>query len=152
MIGWPMSKRTILCAIDFSESSLSALRWAFKLAQLTQAQVTILFCYRLISIGDELESSIMKRDMEEKALNQFHEIEKKLTDVMPVPYEFVTEIGFFSSRIEMFIRKDSVSVLVLGNSVTSNFNEYKNMSFDQFIMKTKVPVVIVPEKGNDFFS
>jgi Universal stress protein family len=146
-----VSTKTILCAIDFSESSLSALKWAFKQAQLTQAQVTILFCYRLISIGDEQESSIMKRDMEAKAFNQFQEIEKKLTDVTPVPYEFVTEIGFFSSRIEMFIRKSPVSLLVLGNSVVSNFNEYKSMSFDQFIMKTKVPVVIVPEKGNDFF-
>ncbi len=145
-----MSKKTILCAIDFSESSLSALRWAFKLAQLTQAQVTILFCYRLISIGDELESSIMKRDMEAKAVNQFHEIEKKLTDVTPVPYEFVTEIGFFSSRIEMFIRKSPVSMLVMGISVISNFNEYKNLSFDQFLLKTKIPVVVVPKEADEF--
>lgn len=145
-----MSKRTILCAIDFSESSLSALRWAFKLAELTQAQVTILFCYRLISFGDELESSIMKRDIEAKAVEQFHDIEKKIMDFTPVPYEFITEIGFFSSRIEMYIRKSSVSMLVMGNSVIANFNEHKNLNFDQFLLKTKIPVVIVPTEINGF--
>jgi hypothetical protein len=147
-----MSKKTILCAIDFSESSLSALRWAFKLAQLTQSQVTILFCYRLIALDDKMESSVIKRDMEAKAIAQFHEMEKKMIDVPAIPYEFVTEIGFFSSRIEMFIRKSPVSLLVLGNSVIANFNEYKNMSFDQFMIKSNISVVIVPERAIDFFS
>ncbi len=147
-----MAKKTILCAIDFSESSLHALKWALTLAQLSQAQVVILFCYRLITEEDDGESLNMKRDMETKALEQFHEIEKKLVDVPSVPYQFVTEIGFFSSRIEMFIRKSPVSMLVMGNSVISNFNEYKNLSFDQFLLKTKIPVVIVPEGTGEFIE
>jgi nucleotide-binding universal stress UspA family protein len=152
MIGWPMSKKTILCAIDFSESSLYALKWAMTLAQLSQAQVVILFCYRLIAEGDDGESLDMKRDIETKALEQFHEIEKKLVDAPIVPYQFVTEIGFFSSRIEMFIRKSPVSMLVMGNSVISNFNEYKNLSFDQFLLKTKIPVVVVPAETNELIG
>lgn len=143
-----MAKKTVLCAIDFSESSLHATKWAMTLAQLSQAQVVILFCYRLITEGDNGESLNMKRDIETKALEQFHEIEK-LINAPAVPYQFVTEIGFFSSRIEMFIRKSPVSMLVMGNSVISNFNEYKNLSFEQFLLKTKIPVVVVPRETNE---
>ncbi len=139
-----MAKKTILCAIDFSESSLHALKWAMTLAQLSQAEVVVLFCYRLIAEDTTMELLNIKRDMEAKALQQFQEIEKELADVSAVPYQFVTEIGFFSSRIEMFISKRPVSMLVMGNSVMSNFNEYKNLSFDQFLLKTKIPVVVVP--------
>ncbi|MBY0433188.1 MAG: universal stress protein, partial [Cyclobacteriaceae bacterium] len=142
-----MVKKTVLCAIDFSESSLKAIKWALTLAKLNQEQVAILFCYRLIAEVGEGESLKVKRDIETKAFEQFQEIEKKLVGVSSVPYQFLTEIGFFSSRIEMFIRRSPVSALVLGNSVVSNFNEYKNLSLDQFLQKTKIPIVIVPGGG-----
>jgi nucleotide-binding universal stress UspA family protein len=143
-----MARKTILCAIDFSESSLQALRWSMREAQLHKAQVTFLYCYRLIADGDEGESLNMKREMETKAIDQFHKIESELIDKPTVPYQFVTEIGFFPSRIEMFVRKSPVSLLVMGNSIIENFNEYKNLSFDQFLHTTKVPVVIAPEPGS----
>lgn len=115
-------------------------------ARFYQAQVTILFCYRLIAANDEGDLQNMKRDIETKALKQFHEIEKKLGDTPTVSYQFVTEVGFFPFRIEMFIRKSTVNLLVMGNSVIENFNEYKSVSFDQFLLKTKIPVVVVPEE------
>lgn len=141
--------KTILCAIDFSESSLQALRWTMKLAQLTQAQVTVLFCYRLIAAVDDAETLYLKKNMENDALKKFKEIEKKLVNGKPVSYQFVTEVGFFPFRIEMFIRKSPVNLLVLGNSIIENFNEYKNLSFEQFLKSSKIPVVIVPEGVKD---
>jgi nucleotide-binding universal stress UspA family protein len=140
-----MAKETILCAVDFSETSIHALKWAITEAQSRKTQVTFLFCYRLIAAGDEGESLNMKRDMEAKALAQFHEIEMKLLNKSTVPYQFIMEVGFFPSRIEMFIRRSPVSLLVLGSSIIENFNEYKNLSFDQFLLTSKVPVVVVPE-------
>ena len=144
-----MTEKTILCAIDFSESSVSALKWAMLAARLYQAQVTILFCYRLIAPNDEGELQNMKRDMEAKAMEQFQEMEKRLGDGITVPYQFVTEVGFFPFRIEMFIRKSTINLLVMGNSVIENFNEYKNLSFDQFLLKTKIPVVVVPAETKE---
>jgi nucleotide-binding universal stress UspA family protein len=145
-----MAKKTILCAIDFSESSLKALKYTMTMAEMYHAQVTVLFCYRLIATDDEGESLTMKRGIEAKALEQFHDVEKGLDHIATVPYQFVTEIGFFPSRIEMFMRKTPVSLLVMGNSIVKNFNEYKNLSFDQFLNETKVPVVVVPEESMIF--
>lgn len=145
-----MAKRTILCAIDFSESSLQALKWTMLIAKERQAQATFLFCYRLISASDEVELLNLKRDMETKALSQFQEIEKKFIKTTTVPYQFVMEVGFFSSRIELFLRKSPVNLLVLGNSMVKNFNEYKNLSFDEFLTDTKIPILIAPEQVDNF--
>jgi nucleotide-binding universal stress UspA family protein len=147
-----MVRKTILCAVDFSESSLHALRWTMTEAQLHKTQVIFLYCYRLIATGDEVESLNMKRDIETKALEQFHEIEMEFISKATVPFQFIMEVGFFSSRIEMFIRKSPVSLLVMGSSIIENFNEYKNQSFDQFIRNSKVPVVIVPAVENHLIT
>ena len=143
-----IAMKTILCAIDFSESSLHTLKYTMSMAQLYHAQVTVLYCYRLISADKEGESLYMKRDMEASALEQFKEIEKQLTHTGKGSYEFVSEVGFFPSRIESFMRKTPVSLLVIGNSIVENFNEYKSLSFDEFLRETKVPVVIVPPENN----
>ena len=145
-----MDNKTILCAIDFSESSIQALKWTLTMAQLTQAKVTVLFCYRLIAAVDEGETQNLKKNMEDEALKKFTEIEKKIINGHAVSYRFVTEVGFFSFRIEMFIRKSPVGLLVMGTSIVQNFDEYKSLSFEQFLKNSKVPVVIVPEEGKDF--
>ena len=90
--------------------------------------------------------------METKALAQFHEIEMEYINKATVPYQFITEVGFFPSRIEMFIRKSPVSLLVMGSSIIENFNEYKNLSFDQFLHTSKVPVVVVPETDSNLLA
>lgn len=147
-----MNKKTILCAIDFSESSLQALKWTLNLAQLTHTQITVLFCYRLIAAGDDKETLDLKRNMENEALRKFNEIEKRVIKDRTISYRFVTEVGFFSHRIEMFIRKSPVALLVLGNSIIQDFNEYKNFSFEEFLKNNNVPVVIVPDTSLDFIG
>jgi len=44
----------------------------------------------------------------------------------------------------MFIRKSPVNLLVIGNSIIEDFNEYKSLSFEQFLKTSKIPTVIVP--------
>ena len=140
-----MAKETILCAVDFSEASIQAIRWAISEAQSRKTPLTFLFCYRLIADGDEVESWNMKKDMESKALAQFRELETKFIESSMVPYQFIMEVGFFPSRIEMFIRRIPVSLLIIGSSIIENFNEYKNLTFDQFLLVSKIPIVVVPE-------
>jgi nucleotide-binding universal stress UspA family protein len=147
-----MNDKTILCAIDFSKSSLQALKWTIKMAQLTKAKVTVLFCYRLITAGDDEETLHLKKNIEDEALKKFNKIEKEMINGQSVSYQFVVEVGFFSFRIEMFIRKSPVGLLVMGDSIIPNFNEYKNLNFEQFLKNSKVPVVIVSEEALDLVS
>ncbi len=139
-----MNRKTILCAIDFSESSLQTLKWALAIGQQTQAHVTILFCYRLITENNDGEMIDLKKNMENEALKKFNQIEKKLKKTELGSFQFITEVGFFPHRIEMYIRKSPVSLLVMENSIVQNFEEYKKLSFDEFLKNSGVPVLIVP--------
>jgi hypothetical protein len=147
-----MSEKTILCAIDFSKSSTKALKWTLGMAQFTRARIIVLFCYRLIPANDDEETQGLKRTMEQVALKKFKEIEKGLIHDTSVSVQFVTEVGFFPFRIEMFLRKNPVGLLVIGNSIIQSFNEFKNLSFEEFLKTTKIPVVIVPEEARNFIK
>ena len=145
-----MSSKTILCAIDFSESSIQAVKVALTVAKWMKAKVVIMYCYRLISEKDNDEVTLnLKKNIENEASRKFSELEAKLKSVPDVPYQFITEVGFFSFRIEMFIRKSSTSMLVTGDTVVQNFNDYKNLSFEQFVKTARIPVMIVPNGVKD---
>ena len=139
-----MNRKIVLCAIDFSKSSLQTLKWALTIGQQTQAHVTVLFCYRLIADEGDGDLLDLKKNMEIEALKKFNEIEMKLKKADLGSYQFITEVGFFPHRIEMFIRKSPVSLLVMENSIFQNFDEYKKLSFDEFLKNSGVPVLIVP--------
>ena len=139
-----MNNKTILCAIDFSESSLSAIHWTLETAQLTGAKVTVLFCYRLIPTADHKESLELKRNSEEAAKMKFNEIEKSLVHGRPLSCQFICQIGFFPFLIDMQLRNAAIGLLVMGKSIVQSFTDYKSLSFEQFLKDTKVPVVVVP--------
>ena len=139
-----MEGKTILCAIDFSESSIQALRWTLKEAKLIDARVTILFCYRLIS--DQSKSVLdLKRLIELDANQKFRKIEAEIVHGNGPAYQFITEVGFFSSRIASLIENTPVCMVVIGNSIIEFFNDNHNPSFETFLMTSLIPVVILPE-------
>jgi nucleotide-binding universal stress UspA family protein len=137
-------QNSILCVIDFSESSLKALKWTVKLASENNARVTVLFCYRLITPTDDRETLNLKRDMEEEASKKFDALQKDLVKNQVFSCDFVTEIGFYPYRIEIFLKEKPVGLIVMGNSIIDNFHDYKRMTFEQFLKNVKVPVVVVP--------
>ncbi|MEJ0055543.1 MAG: universal stress protein [Bacteroidota bacterium] len=103
-------QNSILCVIDFSESSQKALRWAIKLASANHARVTVLFCYRLITSTDDRETLHLKRDMEEEASRKFDALQKDLVKNQVFTCDFITEIGFYPFRIEMFLKNRPVGI------------------------------------------
>src|SRR6187551_480248 len=102
---------SILCTIDLSESSKPAIRWAVTLAQQLKLPLTILYTYRLLQYrnGEILQ---LKRKMEDEAKQQFMEFEKELLMDRGISYNFKTEVGFVTDRIEDHAKKNSLSFLV----------------------------------------
>ncbi|MBL7856787.1 MAG: universal stress protein [Cyclobacteriaceae bacterium] len=137
-------KDTILCAIDFSDASMNALKRAIQLAVCTNAHLSVLFSYRLIHTGQQDSVMVFKKKMEDEAIEKFKEIEKKLINGQDVSRGFITEIGFMSDNIERFVRKNPISMLVLSRSMCSNLNDHKGISLEEFIGSINVPLLIVP--------
>lgn len=63
-----------------------------------------------------------------------------------IPYEFVAEIGFVSDRITKFMRHHKVGMLVVGDSTIKSLDDVGGTGFQEFVQRTALPVMVVPER------
>lgn len=133
-----MKKNTILCLIDFTEASQRELRWATTMASKLNAHLTILHAYRLLQSNTKVLQ--MKRQTEIEAREKFLKLEEDVLIHNSVEYEFRSEVGFMADRIEDYVSKNLVSMLIIHKSMIHESKE----SIQQVIDQLKVPLVIVP--------
>jgi nucleotide-binding universal stress UspA family protein len=138
-------KEHILCAIDFSESSVPAIQWAYKVAKGSDATLAVMYSYRLLQTGKLNDIVSFKRKTEEESRRKFAEMEKAVFG-KDVPVTFITEIGFFSDNIENFIRKNPQTMVVLSQSMANAIYDHKGQSLHHFLKTLKVPVLIAPDE------
>jgi hypothetical protein len=138
-------KDHILCAIDFSESSVPAIQWAFKVAKGSDTILAVMYSYRLLQTGKLNDIVSFKRKTEEDSRRKFAEMEK-VVFAGDVPVTFITEIGFFSDNIENFIRKNPQTMVVLSQSMANTIYDHKGQSLNHFLKALKVPVLIAPDE------
>jgi nucleotide-binding universal stress UspA family protein len=133
------SDMIILCAIDFSESSRQALRWAVSTARQLKAHLTLLYTYRLMHSRNG-EAVQLKKDMEKQAALNFASLEKQYLAGQGISYDFIVEVGFIADRLEDQVRKNSIGLLVVDKNMSSASKE----TFDEILDNIHVPLVIVP--------
>lgn len=129
----------ILCSVDFSESSKDALKWSLSLARLLNTSITVLFTYRLLKSVDG-EATEIRKKIEDNARKNFAILEEEILIKGGVPYVFRVEVGFVSNRVADYVKRDTVSLLVMGKEMNTTNNE----SFDELAGSIQVPLVIVP--------
>lgn len=131
---------TILCAIDFSESSIHALRWAADMAMLLDAHLTIVYPYRLIRPETGGEAVRMKKVLEEEALRKFEPLKHDILTGITISYDFMPEVGFISDRVRDHAQKKALRFLVMGKMPGDGSREV----LADVVAQMNVPVVIVP--------
>ena len=131
--------KSILCAIDFSESSLHALKLAADLAARFNCHLTVLYPYRLIQANKEDIMQIKKKN-EELAIRKFEALENDYLNGKVSSFDFTAEVGFLVDRIEEHLRKSPILMMVIGKNMNSSSQE----NLDDLINQVKVPVVVVP--------
>lgn len=137
-------KDHILCAVDFSESSMHALRWATKVAVGANAPLAIMYSYRLIQTGKVSDVLSFKKKTEEESKKKFQDLEKTILKDFRLPKSFITEIGFYSDNIENFTRKNPLSLVVMSEEMAHTVYEHKGQSLLTFMKSIHVPLLIVP--------
>ena len=65
---------SILCAIDFSDSSLQALQWAIPEAQKHNYHISVLYPYRLDQIRKKEDVLQSKKAMDVEAVEKFEPV------------------------------------------------------------------------------
>lgn len=116
---------------------------ALELATERKGALTFLFSYRIVQpTGSTLAD--YRKSMETKAKQDFDTLVQQLIVNSSVPYEFRSEIGFLSDRIDAFIKKNDVELIVLGEDMVNSINEHKGFSLEKHIQDEKIPLFIVP--------
>jgi nucleotide-binding universal stress UspA family protein len=138
-------KDHILCAIDFSESSVNALQWASKIAKGSNSSLAVLYSYRLLQTGKLNDIVSFRKNTEAECKKKFSELEAAAL-THGVRASLITEIGFFSDNIENFIRKNPMTMVVLSESMANTIYEHKGQSLLHFLKSLRVPLLIVPDQ------
>jgi len=131
--------KTILCTIDFSDSTNQSIEWGIAMARQLGAHLTFLYTYRLIqSDSDELMK--LKRNKEEDARKNFAKLEKQYLLGNEISYDFQIEIGFVSDRIEDHAKKNNLIFVVMDK----NFKAKNHETLEELIEHIHVPMLLVP--------
>jgi nucleotide-binding universal stress UspA family protein len=131
--------KSILCAIDFSESSLNALKWAADLSSKFNSHLTVLYPYRLLQTSKEDVLELKKKNIE-LATRKFASLENDYLNGKVMSFEFSPEVGFLTDRIEDHLRKNHILMMVIGKNMNSSSQE----NLDELINHVGVPVVVIP--------
>lgn len=131
---------SILCVIDFSESSKKTLQWAVENARKNKSHLTILYSYRLTQARHGESIMALRRKIEEEANQNFKILENELLLNTQVSYDFKTEVGFISDRVEEHSKNHPINFLVVNRNVRMNNKE----SFEDLMENMQVPMVIIP--------
>jgi nucleotide-binding universal stress UspA family protein len=133
-------KGKILCPIDFSETSIEALKYAIEIANKEGRSVTVLYSYRLIQPDQEEEILKFRNRVELRARERFCMLEPFFHNGTMTDHEFLIEIGFFSDCIIRQVRNNHVDKIVMDRNMRRLIVEFPP---DSFLGSLPVPVVIV---------
>ena len=131
---------SILCVIDFSESSKKVLQWAAENARTNQSHLTVLYSYRLTPVRNGESIVALKRKIEDEANQNFKILETDLLLDKHITYDFKTEVGFIADRVQEHSKNHPMNFLVIDKSIRTSNKE----SFDDLMENMQVPLVIIP--------
>lgn len=135
--------KSIVCALDFSESSDKALEVASALARKHQAHLSILFSYRLLPAELSDEASTLKSRILTEVKEKFLTLEKKFGLPGTLDYEFKTEIGFLADRVESFARKKNIDLVVLSEEQAHAMNDQRGRDLKEILEELNIQHLII---------
>ncbi|MBL6449357.1 universal stress protein [Fulvivirga sp. 29W222] len=141
--------KSIICPVDFSESSANALSFALDIAQSNQSELVVLYTYRLISGTDDKAGAnriSLKRQQEEIANKRIEELKKRFPEFEQVRHTFLAEVGFINDRLAMAIEKYNVDLIVLTENIKMRLKERWEDGDESVLARFNCPVLLIPSK------
>lgn len=142
--------KKILVAVDFSEASLNALKYAIKLAKFTKAELSILTVYNTIHFTPIAVLGDMNKHLIDDSIELKNKLEKLLTKINAndkVKYKIYAVVGVPEIEIQKYSRKLNCTLIVMGQTGNGNFKRFLLGSTTSHVVNTsQIPVMIIPSK------
>lgn len=131
---------SILCVIDFSEASHEALKAAVGVAGSTGSRLSVLYPYRLNQPRNVPDLATWRKSIDADATSNFYRMTTNLFKETNVLWEFKPEVGFLNDRVEAFVQKNNVGLVVISTELSKASHE----AFIHMLENLKCPLMIVP--------
>lgn len=140
-----MFKR-IIYPTDFTETSLKSFSLALDIATVNEAEIIVLYTYRLIteSLEESNKSKIMfKRDLEAAANRKFEELKSFYPDIENIDHTFLSEVGFVKERLSSAVKTFNTDLVVLCENIQKKLLEW-DLNDEKSLSVFHCPVMLVP--------
>src|SRR5690606_8454859 len=143
----------ILVPIDFSETSLNALKHAAKFAKKFDAKLTLLHVYE--SLGNDIllpdlliGKKVFDNPYQELVIKKLDEARASIADIYNNNVNIAVSEGTISSAVESFVNEEKVDIIVMGTHGTKGVIQNYIIGSNSYkvVGASKVPVLTVRKK------
>jgi len=137
-----MSPSSVLCIIDMTDDARTALQAAINIAESSNSRLTVLYAYRLNQPRNVTDVTQWRKTIDADATNNFTRIYSTRLHDSGISWEFKPEVGFINDRVEAFLKKNEVGIIV----VSSELSRCNKDAFFHILENLDTPLLIVPNK------
>lgn len=135
----------ILYPTDFSKNSISTIDYALKVSKDQNAELILLYAYRLINNGS-LDYISHRNNMAEHGQKGYESLNREKLEGSDIRYSYLSEVGFIEDRILANVKEQDVDLVILCSNVhktIENQNKHGNGN-ERLIKRLSCPLLLVP--------
>jgi nucleotide-binding universal stress UspA family protein len=139
--------KKIIAAVDFSEPSVNAAKYAIQLASdITDSSVTLYYVYETIVAGSDGTPLLIDPDARKNmAVVALSNLKSELSSIAAVPIDVVAEEGSLAPTMEKYVKRHHADLIVMGITGSSKLEQLIIGSNTlNVISKDICPVFIIP--------
>ncbi|HEX5026171.1 MAG TPA: universal stress protein [Agriterribacter sp.] len=139
--------KKIIAAVDFSESSVNAAKYAIQLAaDIADASLSLYYVYDTIVAGSDGTPLLIDPEARKNvAMIALNNLKAELGSSATVPVDVVAEEGILANNLENYVKRNGVDLVVMGITGNSRLEQLIIGSNTlNVISKDICPVLIIP--------
>ncbi|TRX52677.1 universal stress protein [Fulvivirga sp. M361] len=133
----------ILYPTDFSDNSIESMNYAMKVCKTHDAELFILYSYRLNNNGNS-DGISHRNNLAHIGREEFEKVNKELLSTSGVKYSFSSEIGFIVDRILANTLDSKVDLIVLCDNMLRKIEQKPEKGKEKLLKRINCPVMFVP--------
>ena len=120
------------------------MNYALKVSESQQAELILLYAYRLINNGDADHIS-HRNNLAELGRKSYEKVDQSLLKDSEVGYTYLSEIGFIEDRILATVKENDVDLVLICDSVHKAIENQNKNGNERLLKRISCPLMLIPE-------
>lgn len=133
----------ILYPTDFSENSIQTMQYALKISKTHDAELFLLYSYRLINNGYADHVS-HRNSLAEIGLKNYETLHQQFLAESEVRYTYLSEIGFVEDRILATVNTSDIDLVIMCDNIRNTIEKHTPNGRNKLLSRLNCPLMFVP--------